>query len=48
MDVIARFNRIDELLANAELYVPEDVAEAVKLMLTRPPHVTVCDLVLLP
>lgn len=39
---------IDEKVAAHEGMRSEDVAEAVMFMLTRPPHVTVRDLVLLP
>ena len=39
---------IDALVANHEGIRSEDVAEAVMFMLTRPPHVTIRDLVILP
>jgi ribitol 2-dehydrogenase len=39
---------MDEALANGSLMQPEDVAEAVLFMLTRPRNVTIRDLVILP
>ena len=39
---------IDAKVAAHEGMRSEDVAEAVMFMLTRPPHITVRDLVLLP
>ena len=40
--------KMDEALANGSLMQPVEVAEAVLFMLTRPRHVTVRDLVILP
>jgi ribitol 2-dehydrogenase len=40
--------RVSERLENETGILPEDVAEAVRFMLTRPRHVTVRDLVILP
>jgi ribitol 2-dehydrogenase len=40
--------KLEEALNTGSLMYPEDVAEAVYFMLTRPSHVTVRDLVLLP
>jgi len=40
--------KMDEALASGSLMQPEEVADAVLFMLTRPRHVTVRDLVLLP
>ena len=40
--------KMDEALANGSLMQPVEVAEAVLFMLTRPHHVTVRDLVILP
>lgn len=40
--------KMDEALANGSLMQPEDVAEAVLFMLTRPRNVTIRDLVILP
>ncbi len=40
--------KMDESLANGSLMQPEDVAEAVLFMLTRPRNVTIRDLVILP
>ncbi|MEO7338299.1 MAG: SDR family oxidoreductase [Caldimonas sp.] len=40
--------KMDEALANGSLMQPIEVAEAVLFMLTRPSHVTVRDLVILP
>jgi len=40
--------RIDQAVANGEGLRSEDVAEAVVFMLTRPPNVTIRDLVILP
>ena len=40
--------KMDEALASGSLMQPEEVAEAVIFMLTRPRHVTVRDLVILP
>jgi len=40
--------KMDEALASGSLMQPEEVAEAVLFMLTRPRHVTVRDLVILP
>ena len=39
---------MEEALANGSLMQPEEVAEAVLFMLTRPRGVTVRDLVILP
>ncbi|WP_075180842.1 SDR family oxidoreductase [Pantoea sp. 1.19] len=40
--------KMEEALANGSLMQPEEVAEAVMFMVTRPRHVTVRDLVILP
>jgi ribitol 2-dehydrogenase len=40
--------KMDEALANGSLMQPIEVAEAVLFMLTRPRHVTIRDLVILP
>lgn len=40
--------KMDEALANGSLMQPEEVAEAVLFMLTRPRNVTIRDLVILP
>ncbi len=40
--------KMDEALANGSLMQPKDVADAVLFMLTRPRHVTIRDLVILP
>jgi len=40
--------KMDEALASGSLMQPEEVAAAVLFMLTRPRHVTVRDLVILP
>lgn len=40
--------KMDEALANGSLMQPKEVAEAVLFMLTRPRHVTIRDLVILP
>ena len=40
--------KMDEALASGSLMQPQEVAEAVLFMLTRPRHVTVRDLVILP
>ncbi len=40
--------KMDEALANGSLMQPIEVAEAVVFMLTRPRHVTIRDLVILP
>ena len=40
--------KMDEALASGSLMQPREVAEAVLFMLTRPPHVTIRDLVILP
>ncbi len=40
--------KMDEALASGSLMQPKEVAEAVLFMLTRPRHVTVRDLVILP
>ncbi|MFE1646553.1 SDR family oxidoreductase [Microbacterium sp. P01] len=40
--------KMDEALASGSLMQPEEVAAAVLFMLTRPPHVVVRDLVILP
>lgn len=40
--------KMDEALANGSLMQPKEVADAVMFMLTRPRHVTIRDLVILP
>ncbi len=40
--------KMDEALASGSLMQPEEVADAVLFMLTRPRHVTIRDLVILP
>lgn len=40
--------KMDEALANGSLMQPKEVADCVVFMLTRPPNVTIRDLVLLP
>lgn len=40
--------KLDEALASNSLLQPQDVAEAVLFMLSRPPNVTIRDLVILP
>ncbi len=40
--------KLDDALAKGSLMKPEEVAEAVLFMLTRPPNVTIRDLVILP
>jgi len=40
--------KMEQALREGSLMEPEEVAEAVVFMLTRPPHVTVRDLVILP
>ena len=40
--------KLDEALASGSLMQPKEIAEAVLFMLTRPHHVTVRDLVILP
>lgn len=40
--------KMDEALANGSLMQPKEVAEAVLFMLSRPPNVTIRDLVILP
>ena len=40
--------KMDEALANGSLMQPKEVADAVLFMLTRPRHVTIRDLVILP
>ncbi|WP_417522821.1 SDR family oxidoreductase [Marinovum sp.] len=40
--------KMDEALANGSLMQPDDVADCVHFMLTRPRHVTIRDLVILP
>ena len=40
--------KMDEALANGSLMQPKEVADAVIFMLTRPRHVTIRDLVILP
>lgn len=40
--------KMEEALANGSLMQPEEVADCVIFMLTRPPNVTIRDLVLLP
>lgn len=40
--------KMDEALASGSLMQPEEVADAVRYMLTRPRHVTIRDLVILP
>lgn len=40
--------KLDEALASGSLMQPEEVADAVLFMLTRPRHVTIRDLVILP
>ena len=40
--------KLDDALASGSLMEPNEVAEAVLFMLTRPRHVTVRDLVIVP
>ena len=40
--------KLDDALANGSLMQPVEVAEAVLFMLTRPRHVTIRDLVIVP
>ena len=40
--------KMDEALANGGLMQPEEVADCVHFMLSRPRHVTIRDLVILP
>jgi ribitol 2-dehydrogenase len=39
---------MDEALANGSLMQPKEVADCIMFMLTRPRHVTIRDLVLVP
>ena len=40
--------KLDDALASGSLMQPEEVADCVVFMLTRPPHVTIRDIVILP